>query len=321
VLSDPLTMLVGMDATTAEARLLETAGGHHGIFTYEQARAAGLSDGAIQGRFDTGRWQRLHRCVYRAAGQPSTFEQRLLAAVWFNGRGSVASHRAAARLWDLPGYATAPVEVTKPRGRSQRKEYGWLHGSLHLPPEHCTEREGIPVTAPARLAFDLAASQHPRKAERSLDTLLARGLVTVGQLEVVVAGHARRGRPGSTLMRELLDVRGVGYIAPNSELEALGRSVLRDWGVPDPHVEKDLGDAREWVGRVDLVYAADRLVIELDSRRHHTALLDRTSDRQRDNRFMADGWRVLRYTWWDLVERPGEVVAEIKQALRARSAA
>jgi len=55
--------------------------------------------------------------------------------------------------------------------------------------------------------------------------------------------------------------------------------------------------------------------VELDSRRHHTALLDRESDRKRDNQLMANGWRVLRFTWDDLVDRPHDVVADVRRAL------
>lgn len=115
-------------------------------------------------------------------------------------------------------------------------------------------------------------------------------------------------------MRDLLVVRGEGYSAPTSELEALGRSVLREAGLPEPDVECDLGDG-DWIGRVDLAYPDVKLVIELDSRRHHTSFLDRSSDRRRDNRLMAAGWRVLRFTWWDLVERPNDVTAQIRLAV------
>ncbi|MEJ7584076.1 MAG: DUF559 domain-containing protein [Acidimicrobiales bacterium] len=161
---------------------------------------------------------------------------------------------------------------------------------------------------------------HARRAERAVDSALGTGLCTIGQLEVVFASLARRGRRGTVAMRALLEARGEGYIAPTSELEALGRAVLREWGLPEPQAEADLGDD-DWIGRVDLLYPDARLVIELDSRRHHSALLDRRSGQRRDNQFMARGWRVLRYSWWDLIERPDEVTAEIRRALRACTAA
>ena len=41
--------------------------------------------------------------------------------------------------------------------------------------------------------------------------------------------------------------------------------------------------------------------------------------RRRDNRLMAQGWRVLRFGWEDLVQRPAEVVELIRRALDGRS--
>lgn len=242
----------------------------------------------------------------------------MLAAIIFNGPGAVASHRSAARLWGLPGFGRGrTTEVSKPRGRSQRREYGLVHGSKVLPPPHVTLHAEIPVTVPARTVFDLAGIVHPKRTERALDTMLAKKLVTVGQLEVVFAQLVRRGRRGTALMRELLEARGEGYVAPTSELEAVGRAVLAGADLPAPVVERNLGDGDDWIGRVDLTFPAVRLVVELDSRRHHTSLLDRDSDRRRDNRLMAAGWRVLRFTWWDLTERPTDVVAQVRAALAA----
>lgn len=62
------------------------------------------------------------------------------------------------------------------------------------------------------------------------------------------------------------------------------------------------------VGRVDLV-VGERLVIEVDSRAHHTDLANYRSDRVRDRRLAELGYRELRVTWeevmfgWEEVER------------------
>jgi very-short-patch-repair endonuclease len=96
--------------------------------------------------------------------------------------------------------------------------------------------------------------------------------------------------------------------------------VFTSAGLPEPAVEVDLGDAAAWIGRVDLLFREERLVVELDSARHHSALLDRRSDTERTRRLRAAGWRVKRVSWWDLVERPDEIVAEVR-ALLALAAA
>jgi hypothetical protein len=56
-------------------------------------------------------------------------------------------------------------------------------------------------------------------------------------------------------------------------------------------------------------------VIEGDSRRWHNTSEAFITDRERDNRAMLAGWRVLRYTWWDIEERPEYVVMQVREAL------
>jgi hypothetical protein len=118
-------------------------------------------------------------------------------------------------------------------------------------------------------------------------------------------------------MRELLTARGEGYVAPASELEAQLLRVLREAGLPTPAREIDLGDADGWVGRVELVFREAHVLIEADSRLHHSSLSDRRSDKARDDRFEADGWDVLRFTWEQITERPHEVVRRVRSSLRA----
>ena len=117
-------------------------------------------------------------------------------------------------------------------------------------------------------------------------------------------------------MRALLTARGEGHVAPASELEAQLLRLLRDAGLPEPAREIDLGDTDGWVGRVELVYRDSHVLVEADSRLHHSALADRRSDKARDDRFEANGWDVLRFTWEQITQRPHEVVATVRTALR-----
>jgi very-short-patch-repair endonuclease len=68
-------------------------------------------------------------------------------------------------------------------------------------------------------------------------------------------------------------------------------------------------------GRVDLAYLEQRLVVEADSRRWHMLAAAFLEDRERDNRAQLAGWRVLRFTWWDIEQRPDYVASMIRAAL------
>ncbi len=76
-----------------------------------------------------------------------------------------------------------------------------------------------------------------------------------------------------------------------------------------------LGGDSGIIGRVDFAYKDARLVLEADSRRHHSSWLDAQADRRRDAALLAAGWYVLRVTWDQLVRRPDEFVAAVRSAL------
>ena len=176
------------------------------------------------------------------------------------------------------------------------------------------------TTRVARTLCDLAGVLHPGKTERAIDNCLAMGIATPGSLEAAFSDLASRGRKGTAVMRRLLADRSDGYIPPASETEARFRDLVREAGLPDPVRQMDVGDEEAWIGRVDVSYPPARLLIELDSRRHHSSKLDVEADAARDRRLTRAGWRVVRFTWTDLVERPGWVVAELRRLLESAAA-
>jgi very-short-patch-repair endonuclease len=68
------------------------------------------------------------------------------------------------------------------------------------------------------------------------------------------------------------------------------------------------------LGRVDFAYGDERIVIEVDGRLFHGPEVFE-SDRERDNAAGLAGWRVLRFTWKMVTERPEYVVATVTEAL------
>jgi hypothetical protein len=164
------------------------------------------------------------------------------------------------------------------------------------------------------MVFDLAGIQRPEATERVLDHVVQTHLCTVEDLHAVFFALARQGRRGTAVMRELLEGRGEGYVPPASELERRARALFQEAGLPVPAFEVEVGGA-DWIGRVDCLGRAERVVVELDGRRHHGGVVARAADRRRDNALAAAGWRVLRITWDDVVDRPEEVLAWLRRAL------
>ncbi|MGI8806294.1 MAG: type IV toxin-antitoxin system AbiEi family antitoxin domain-containing protein [Acidimicrobiales bacterium] len=284
----------------------------HGLVTIAQARAAGLSRSAILHRLDCGRWQQAGAGVYRLAGTARSWEQRLTALVLASGPVAAASHRSAAALLSIPGFERAgAVEVVTPRPRRHRDPDCLVHRWRVLPEHHLTEVDGIVTTRAARTLVDLAGVLHPLRTERALDNCLAARTVTVGTVRATFIDLARPGRKGVAVMRRLLDERGAGYVPPASELEACFLAVVRRHDLPEPLRQFDVGDVAGWIGRVDFAYPVRKLLIELDSHRHHSSKLDREADTARDRRLRAIGWRVERFGWADVID-PRPVVALLR---------
>jgi hypothetical protein len=303
-------------------KALELAEQQHSVITYDQALACGLTARQVRHRIDTGRWERLARGVYRVAGSPRTWEQRLIALTLAAGPAAAASHRSAAALLGIPGFERRGlVEVTTPRPRRHRTEGEIVHRWRPFPGHHLTVIEAIVTTRVARTLCDLAGVLHPGRTERAIDNCLALGVATPGTLQAAFCDLASRGRKGTAVMRRLLAERSEGYVPPASELEARFRDVVRDANLPPPVRQVDAGGDEGWIGRVDVAYPPIRLLIELDSRRHHSSKLDREADEARDRKLRRAGWRVLRFTWNDLVARPEWVVAELRRALGTAVAA
>lgn len=176
------------------------------------------------------------------------------------------------------------------------------------------------MTSVARTLFDLAGRLHPGRTERALDNALSHRLVELEAIRRMTIELARHGRTGSRLMRELLVARGASYIPMGSGLEARFYVELTAAGLPLPEHQVDLG-GEAWIGRVDFYYPDVRLVVEVDSDRHHTSLLDRAADARRDVALGTVGCRVLRIPE-ALLDVPDDLVAQVRAArTAARSAA
>jgi hypothetical protein len=112
-----------------------------------------------------------------------------------------------------------------------------------------TTKDTIPVVTLARMCFELAATERRERVGRIIESAQLLGM-SIEAVAEVVGTIGKRGRPGTTAMREEVALRGDGYVPPASELEALGFDVLRRGGLPEPVRQFDVG-GEHWIGRVD----------------------------------------------------------------------
>lgn len=166
-----------------------------------------------------------------------------------------------------------------------------------------------------RTLLDVAAVLDEWMVEEILDDSLYRGAAKLSVCRWVANNLTGRGRPGSSTFKKLLAERPPGFKPLESTLERDFRRLLKQSRLRLPDEQKEIRDERGFLARVDFVYASERVVIELDSYRYHTGRHAWQADLERQNRLIREGWRVLRFTWWDIRERAEYVLDEIARTL------
>lgn len=155
----------------------------------------------------------------------------------------------------------------------------------------------------------------PDKLEDALDCALVARLVTVEGVEQALEDLARRGRPGILTMRTMLDERALGKDAPDSLLESRMARLLRKYGFPPAEFQHVITHNKRFFARADFAYPDIKLAIEVDGYPGHGTRRRRQSDYDRDGDLLGIGWRVIRFTWHDVVRRPGSVAARLRAVM------
>jgi len=268
---------------TTERRVAAVAARQRGLITQRQLRDAGVSTSAISRRTAAGRLHLLHRGVYLVGHPVAPPLARELAALLACGPTAALSHRTAATLWRILPAQEATIDVTAPDRRCRPRPGLRPHaGTL----DEVTVRHGLRLTSPARTLRDLTRVLDSATLER------ARNEAQV--LNLIPRDPAAPDVSRSEAERRLLDL--------------LRRAALR----PTATNTKVAGS------EVDILFADQRLVIEMDGYAFHRTRAAFERDRRRDADLAAAGYRVVRITWRQLRTEPEAVVARLAAAL-ARS--
>jgi hypothetical protein len=296
---------------TPDTSALALAARQGGVLTLAQAVECGLSARSVQYRTQRGEWQRVYRSVYRLI-EMSNADDLVRAAVAVLP-GAVVSHESAAEIHEIP-FVARELAVVSVHTRTTHVFPGvTVHRNHDLAGSHIREISDMPVTTLPRTVFDLSSILSEKHVRSIVDRLIAERRIALQELALVHEEVARRGKPGATALRRILGERADGVEAKATRLELDGLQLIRKGGLPEPVLEYPFpwNTAR----RFDAAYPRAELAIEWDSRLWHGLIDSFERDRQRDREAMLHGWKVLRFTWRDITERPVEVVETIRAIL------
>jgi very-short-patch-repair endonuclease len=226
-----------------------------------------------------------------------------MAAVKACGDGSLLAGRAAAHLLGLLRRPPSLPEVLTP---TQRRIEGVItYRARRSEARDATSWRGIPVTTVPRTIVDLAAVLPEDDLARAFHLATVQHKSKPDHVERVLS--RRHNWPGAATLRRVLwgDVP-----VTLSRLEDRFLDRLRAAGLPQPEVNRRI-DGRY----VDCRWSQHRLTVELDSYRYHHTRHAWEQDRQRERQARARGDEFRRYTWQDVSEEPGPMLADLRQLL------
>jgi very-short-patch-repair endonuclease len=172
---------------------------------------------------------------------------------------------------------------------------------------------GVPVVAQDRALVDLARFLPTEHAKRLLmRAAQMRGTApTLALLER--ADDLPPGYSGARRVSALIEDLSTGA---HSDAENQLVSLLVQAGFTGYVVNLPvrLGNASV---HIDVAFPSARIAIEVDGRAFHSSPQRFQHDRTRQNRLVAAGWRVLRFTWEDLTQRPDQVLRRIAELLES----
>lgn len=306
--------VVGWPAMTpTDVLIARLARRQFGLATRHQLLGGGLTRRQVDGRISSGRLLVVHEAVYRVPEVKPTYEQAVLAACL--ATGGVASHRCAARLFDLRGFDRYPTVEICVDGR-------WAPGLAGVVAHRSTGLGQttigvIPVAMPAEVLLQLAAVV-PGQAADAVNDVLCRSITSLPGLVRFLQRRAARGRNGTTLLRELVAEQVRAGAPTESWLEDRLLDFVRARGYPEPVRQLWLRVPGRRV-RLDLAWPEWKVDLEADGRLFHTSPKDRRRDAARDAAIGEIEWVTERVTWLQIVESPDAVDARLRRWFPALS--
>ena len=300
-------------STTTDPEVFALATEQGLVLSCAQARTAGLPDAQVRRLLRRGTWTSPRYGVLSIV--PRVADPALAGSAAALCRpGTVISHATAGALHCLPllDVVGPPTLTSDHRHQACSRDDVRLHVATTYRDE-IEDWFGAPVTTIERTIVDLARERGVRQGLVAADAALHELVTTPRALRRAV--QRQRGWPGVRAARRAVDLADGRAESP---LESLSRLCLIDGGLPTPEPQAWVETAVQ-AYRVDLLYRAQRVIIEADGllkyRSGEYVLVD---EKLRQEHLERAGYIVVQVLWDDVVNHPVETVARVRRALAGR---
>jgi hypothetical protein len=254
------------------------------------------------------RFRSIYPDVYLADHLLPSLRRRSEAAWLWSGRRGVLAGLAAAALHGSDWVdGEEPIEMIwcnpHPPG-------GIITRNQRIAPDEVTRVATLPVTTPARTAYDLGRLLRHNSAVARLDALM-RAAPFSGE-DVRLLAKRYPGARGLRQLRLVLPLVDGGAASPK---ETWLRLLLINAGLPTPTTQIPVHENWRLVGLLDMGWEDYKVAAEYDGDQHRTSRRQYAKDHWRLRKFEGMGWIVIRIIAED---EPGDVVRRVRAALAAR---
>jgi hypothetical protein len=269
----------------------------------EAVRQGQLSPYQLRSRFRS-----IYPDVYLAAYSTPGLRQRSEAAwLWSGRRGVLAGLTASA--WHGSNWIDddAPIELI---WRNTHPPAGIITRNHKVGDGEVTRVAGLPITTPARTAYDLGRLLPRGESVARLDALMRATPFAIEDVHLLIERH--RGARGLRMLRAALPLVDGGAASPK---ETWLRLLLIDAGFPIPTTQIPVHERWRLIAQLDMGWETYKVAVEYDGDQHRTDRRQYAKDQWRLRKLEAIGWIVIRVIAED---RPADVVRRVGGALRRR---
>ena len=281
---------------------------HFGHAARDELLNTGLSRKAIDYRVRTGRLIIVYRGVYAVDYRRKEPIAIAAAAVLAGGPDAVLSHFSAAALWGLTKRWPDPPEITIVSGDRRPKGIR-VHRSTTLTRQDIRHHRGIRTTSPARTTLDIAPNLNKSNLARAVNDGRLSGHLHLNALNDVIQ-HNPTHR-GSALLAPF--VADSSSHPTRSSFEDDFLQFAQTHGLPTPRTNVHVGGYE-----VDILFEAERVIVELDGWHHHRSRESFERDRERDAHSLLAGYITVRITWARIHSDPEREAARLNAILQSR---
>ena len=244
--------------------------------------------------------------VYVAKYAAPSLRTRSVAAWLWSGRRGVLAGLAAAALHGSSWIDDdESVEMV---WRNPHPPAGVVTCSRRLDGDELARVAGLPVTTPARTAFDLARQLPTDEGVARLDALKRAKSFPIEEVLLLVKRYPRAR--GLRRLRSVLSLVDGGAASPK---ETWLRLLLIKAGLPVPTTQIPVQENWRCIGVLDMGWEKYKVAVEYDGDHHRSDRRQYARDQWRLRKLEELGWIIVRVIAED---KPDDVVRRVREALR-----